>query len=114
MRTVASDDDSAQERFFARRVNFYGKDSFLFRGFGSRWNATARNGQFETGNLEESLNSQRLFIRLIAELYEVLQPFAWAVANGSQRKNGSATLYVRIRKDDQGQFHIIHLELRHS
>jgi hypothetical protein len=46
-------------------------------------------------------------------LYEVLQPFAWTVANGSQHKRGSTTLYVRIRKNDKGEFHIIHIEQRH-
>jgi hypothetical protein len=42
-----------------------GKDYFLFRRYGSRWNVTAGNGQFGTGNPEESLNSQTLFIRPI-------------------------------------------------
>src|ERR1700730_12644968 len=70
---------------------FMGKDSFLFRGFGNRWNATARNGQFETGNLEESLNSQRLFIRLIASstrffsLSPGLSPTAHSARTEAQR-----------------------------
>jgi hypothetical protein len=45
-------------------------------------------------------------------LYEVLQPLTWTVANGSEHKQGSTTLYVRIRKNEKGVFRIIHVEKR--
>jgi hypothetical protein len=114
MQTVASDDDSAQERFFSWRVNFYGKGLLSLPGarvsmarYRQEW--PIRNwiprGEPEYPKVLHSIHP---------ELYEVLQPFDWTVANGSRHKNGSATLYVRIRKDDQGQFHIIHLEQRRA
>ena len=112
MQTVTSDDNSAQERFFSWRVNFYGKGILSLpearasmARYRQKWpvrNWTPR-GEPEFPKVLHSVHP---------ELYEVLQPFDWTVANGSQRKNGSATLYARIRKDDKGQFHIIHLEQR--
>jgi hypothetical protein len=112
MQTVTSDDISAQERFFSWRVNFYGKGILSLpearasmARYRQKWpirNWTPR-GEPEFPKVLHSVHP---------ELYEVLQPFDWTVANGSQRKNGSATLYARIRKDDKGQFHIIHLEQR--
>jgi TIR domain-containing protein len=112
MQTVASDDDSAQERFFSWRVNFYGKGLLSLpeaRASMARYRQewTIRNwiprGEPEYPKVLHSIHP---------ELYEVLQPFDWTLASGSHHKNGRATLYVRIRKDDQGQFHIIHLEQR--
>jgi hypothetical protein len=114
MRTVASDDDSAQERFFARRVNFYGKGFLSLLGVRESMERYRQEWPVRNWKPRGEPEFPKALHSAHRELYEVLQPFAWAVANGSQRKNGSATLYVRIRKDDQGQFHIIHLELRHS
>lgn len=113
MRTVASDDDSRQERFFAWRVNFYGKGLLSLAGvresmerYRQKWPTRkwTPQGEPEFPNILHSNHP---------ELYEVLQPFDWMVANGSQHKEGKATLYVRIRRDDRGQLHIIHLEQRH-
>jgi hypothetical protein len=113
MRAVASDDDSAQERFFARRVNFFGKGvlsiSMLrasMERYRQEWPVRDWEPQGEP-EFPKDLHANH------PELYEVLQPFVWTVANGSEHKKGSAVLYVRIRKDDQGQLHIIHLQLRH-
>jgi hypothetical protein len=112
MRTVASDDDSAQERFFAWRVNFFGKGVLPISGVRASMDRYRKewpdrdwepDGEPEFSNVLHSIHP---------ELYEVLQPFAWTVANGSQRKRGRAILYVRIRRDDKGSLRIIHLELR--
>ena len=88
---------------------FMGKESFLYPRLGLPWPVTARNWT-PRGDLE----FPKVLHSIHPELYEVLQPFAWTVANGSQHKSGSATLYVRIRKDDKGQFRIIHLEQRRA
>jgi hypothetical protein len=113
MRTVAGDDDSTQERFFAWRVNFYEKGLLSLPDV--RASMERYRQEWPVRNWEP--RGQPEFPKTLhsthPELYEVLQPFAWKVANGLQRKKGSATLYVRIRKDDKGQFHIIRLELRH-
>jgi hypothetical protein len=47
-------------------------------------------------------------------LYEVLQPLTWTVSNGLQRKQGTVMLYLRIWKNDKGEFHIVHVEQRQS
>ncbi|MBV8375644.1 MAG: TIR domain-containing protein [Verrucomicrobia bacterium] len=113
LRTVSSDDASAQGRFFSWRVNFFGKGLLsvpevkeAMEHYRQEW--PVRNWE-PRGEPEfpKALHSTH------SELYEVLQPFAWTVAKGSQRKNGIATLYARIRRDSEGQFHIIDLELRH-
>jgi hypothetical protein len=113
MRTVASNDDSTQERFFAVQVNFYGKG--LLSPSGVRASLQRYRHQWPVRNWEpqgepefpKGLHSEH------AELYEVLQPFVWTVANGSERKRGSATLYIRARKNDKGEFLIIRIEQRH-
>jgi hypothetical protein len=113
MRTVAGDDDSAQERFFAWRVNFFGKGLLSI----SRVRASMERYRQQWPVREWQPQGEPEFPKdlhaIHPELYEVLQPFTWTVANGSERKQGSALLYVRIRRDDKGQLHIIHLKLRH-
>jgi TIR domain len=112
MQTVASDDNSAQERFFSWRVNFYGKGILSLPE--ARASMARYRQEWPTRNWTPRGEPEfpKVLHSVHPELYEVLQPFDWAVANGSQHKNGSATLYARIRKDDRGQFHIIHLEQR--
>jgi hypothetical protein len=113
LRTVASDDDSLQERFFSWRVNFYGKGLLSLSQVRSSMDSYRR--QWPVRNWEPTGEPEfpKILHAAHPELYEVIQPFDWSVANGSQRKKGSALLYVRIRKDDKGQLHIIHLEQRH-
>jgi TIR domain len=112
MQTVASDDSSAQERFFSWRVNFYGKGILSLPE--ARASMARYRQEWPTRNWIPRGEPEypKVLHSVHPELYEVLQPFDWMVANGSRQKNGSATLYVRIRKDDKGQFHIIHLEQR--
>jgi len=112
LRTVASNDGSTQERFFAGRVNFYGKGVLSFPEIAASMERYRREwpirkwepkGEPEFPNTLHSSNP---------DMYEVLQPFDWTVANGSRYKQGSATLYVRIRKAENGAYHIFHLEQR--
>jgi hypothetical protein len=113
LHTVASDDNSLQERFFSWRVNFYGKGLLSLSQVRSSMDSYRR--QWPVRNWEPTGEPEfpKILHAAHPELYEVIQPFDWSVANGSQRKKGSALLYVRIRKDDKGQLHIIHLEQRH-
>ena len=46
------------------------------------------------------------------KLYEVLQPFTWTLSNGPLHAQGGATLYVKVWKNDKGEFHIVHVEQR--
>jgi TIR domain len=112
MQTVASDDNSAQERFFSWRVNFYGKGILSLPKARASMARYRQEWPMRNWIPRGEPEFPKVLHSIHPELYEVLQPFDWTVANGSQHKNGSATLYVRIRKDDKGQFHIIHLEQR--
>jgi hypothetical protein len=113
LHTVASDDNSLQERFFSWRVNFYGKGLLSLSQV--RLSMDSYRRQWPVRNWEPTGEPEfpKILHAAHPELYEVIQPFDWSVANGSQRKKGSALLYARIRKDDKGQLHIIHLEQRH-
>jgi hypothetical protein len=113
LRTVSGDDDSAQERFFAWRVNFFGKGLLPISGVRASMDRYRQQWPVRDWKPEGEPEFPKKLHSTHPELYEVLQPFAWRVANGSQRKMGRATLYVRIRRDDKGLLHIIHLELRH-
>jgi hypothetical protein len=111
LRAVSSDDVSAQERFFARRVNFYGKGVLSLgqvrastERYRNAWPLRVWQPQGEPQVLTSS-NPGR---------YDVLQPFSWKVSNGSQHEEGSATLYFRIRKNSRGALHIVHIEQRTS
>jgi hypothetical protein len=113
LRTVASDDDSAEERFFAWRVNFYGKGLLPISEVRASMDRYRQQWPVRDWEPEGEPEFPSVLHSIHPELYEVLQPFSWTVTNGSRRKTGRATLYVRIRRDDKGLLHIIHLELRH-
>jgi hypothetical protein len=112
IRTVESNYVPTEGRFFAEHVNFYGKGVLSLpmvqasmEDYRREWPIRHLEPRGEPA-FPKTLHSTH------PELYEVLQPLLWTVANGSQHKHGSATLYVRIRKNDKGEFHIIHLEQR--
>jgi hypothetical protein len=112
IRTVESNYVPTEGRFFAEQVNFYGKGVLSLpmvqasmEDYRREWPIRHLEPRGEPA-FPKTLHSTH------PELYEVLQPLLWTVANGSQHKHGSATLYVRIRKNDKGEFHIIHLEQR--
>ena len=112
IRAVASDDVSDQERFFASRVNFFGEGRLALpevRASMERYRREWPIRKWEPSGEPEfpkSLHSAN------PDLYEVLQPLTWTVSNGSEQKGGSGTLYVRISKNDQGEFHIVQVEQR--
>jgi hypothetical protein len=112
IRTVANDDISTQERFFAQRVNFYGQGVLSLPGVEASMERYHRewpirkwepSGEPEFPKTPHSSNPH---------LYEVLQPLTWAVSKGLQHKQGKATLYVRMWKNDKGEFHIVQVEQR--
>jgi TIR domain len=102
----------SDQRFFSWRVNFYGKGVLSLPEARASMARYRQEWPMRNWTPRGEPEFPKLLHSIHPELYEVLQPFDWTVANGSQHKNGSATLYVRIRKDDKGQFHIIHLEQR--
>ena len=112
IRTVASNDGSTQERFFAGRVNFYGKGVLSFPEIGASMERYRREWPIRKWEPKGEPEFPYTLHSSNPDLYEVLQPFDWTVANGSKHKQGSATLYVRIRKAENGAYHIFHLEQR--
>jgi hypothetical protein len=113
LRTMASNDSSTQGRLLAGRVNFYGKGILSFpeieesmERYRHQWpiRKWEPKGEPEFPNTLHSSDPDQ---------FEVLQPFDWTVANGTKQKKGSAILYLRIRKAENGAFHIFHLEQRH-
>jgi hypothetical protein len=112
IRAVARDDVSDQERFFAPRVNFFGEGRLSLpevRASMERYRREWPIRKWEPSGAPEfpkSLHSAN------PDLYEVLQPLTWTVSNDSEHKRGSGTLYVRISKNDQGEFQIVQVEQR--
>ena len=113
LRTMASSDSSTQGRLLAGRVNFYGKGVLSFpeieesmERYRHQWpiRKWEPKGEPEFPNTLHSSDPDQ---------FEVLQHFDWTVANGTKQKKGSAILYLRIRKAENGAFHIFHLEQRH-
>ncbi len=113
LRTVASNDGSTQGRLFAGRVNFYGKGVLSFSEIGASMERYRRDWPIRKWEPKGEPEFPHFLHSSNPDLYEVLQPFDWTVANGSKHKRGSAILYVRIRKAENGAFHIFYLEQRH-
>jgi hypothetical protein len=113
IRTVASNDVSTQERFFAQRVDFYGEGVLSLPRVQASMERYRREWPIRNWEPRGEPEFPKILHSTNPKLYEVLQPLDWTVANGSQHKQGRTTLYVRIRKNDKGEFHIIHVEQRY-
>jgi conflict system STAND superfamily ATPase len=106
LRTAASNDTSMQQRYFAERVNFYG------RGVLDSSNIAASTQRYhdEWPIREWAPRGEAKVVRSSnPNLFVVYQPFNWTVSDGSHNAHGNATLYLRIRKNSQGEFRIVHV-----
>jgi hypothetical protein len=112
IRTVPSDDVSAQERFFAQRVSFYGEGVLSLPMVQASMQRYRREWPIRNWEARGEPKFPKILHSTNPELYEVLQPIAWTVANGSRHKQGNTTLYVRIRKNAKGELRIIQVERR--
>jgi TIR domain len=112
IRTVSNDDVSTQERFFAPRVNFYGEGVLSLRMVQASMQRYCREWPIRKWEPRGEPEFPKNLHSTNPKLYEVVQPLAWTVGNGSRHKQGNTTLYVRIRKDDKGEFRIIQVEQR--
>ena len=112
MRTVSSDDVSTQERFFAERVNFYREGVLSLQTVQASMQRYYRDWPIRSWEPRGEPEYPKILHSTNPKLYEVLQPLAWSVRNGSRHKQGNTTLYVRIRKNDKGEFRIIQVERR--
>jgi TIR domain len=112
IRTVSSNDVSTQERFFAQRVNFFGEGVLSLPMVQASMERYCRQWPIRKWEPRGEPEFPKILHSTNPNLYEVLQPLTWTVANGSEHKQGSTTLYVRIRKNEKGVFRIIHVEKR--
>ncbi len=109
LQTVASDDVSTQERFFAHRVAYFDQGVISLRrvqaakeSYNHQWPARDWRPQGEA-EIHDTNNSR---------LYEIVQPYTWTASDGSRLDQGSGTLYMRVYKTSKGDFHIVHIERR--
>jgi energy-coupling factor transporter ATP-binding protein EcfA2 len=106
LRTVASNDTSLQRRYFAEQVNFYGRGLLN----SSNIEATTQHYHDEWPIREWAPRGEAKVVRSgNPNLFVVYQPFNWTVSDGSRNAHGNATLYLRIRKNSQGEFRIVHV-----
>jgi hypothetical protein len=113
LRTMATNDSSTLERLLAGRVNFYGKGILSFPEIEESMERYRRQWPIRKWESKGEPEFPNTLHSSDPDQYEVLQPFAWTVANGTKQKKGSAILYLRIRRAENGAFHIFHLEQRH-
>ena len=106
LRTVSGEDTSLQRRYFADRVNFYGRgvlDS-------SDVEASTKEYHREWPNREWTPQGEATIARLKhGDGFVVHQPFRWAVSDGSRHAQGDAILYLLIRQDSKGEFRILNV-----
>jgi hypothetical protein len=107
LRTIAVNDVSTQERFFADRVNFYSRGVLPLAKV-----QDATQGYHDEWPVREWNPRGPATVSRASDLFVVLQPFTWSVSDGSQSSHGDATLYLRIRKNPQGEFRIVKVEQR--
>jgi hypothetical protein len=106
LRTVASNDTSMQQRYFAERVNFYGRGVLN----SSNIEASMQHYHDEWPIREWAPRGEAKVVRSSnPNLFVVYQRFNWTVSDGSRNARGNATLYLRIRKNSQGEFRIVHV-----
>jgi hypothetical protein len=106
LRTVASNDTSIQQRYFAEHVNFYGRGVLN----SSNIEASTQHYHDEWPIREWTPRGEAKVVRSgNPNLFVVYQPFNWTVSDGSHHAHGNATLYFRIRKNSQGEFRIVHV-----
>jgi len=109
IRTIAIDDVSKEERFFAQRVNFYGEGALSLQRVQAsteRYHRKWPIRDWEPQGEPEILSSDN------PRRYEVLLPFTWKASNGSRHNEGSAKLYIRVSKNAEQELHIVHVEQR--
>ena len=112
IRTVASDDISTQDRFFGRRVSYYDEGVLALSAVHASIDRYHRAWPIRDWEPRGEPQFRKVLHSVNPKLYEVLQPFTWTLSNGPQHAQGSATLYLKLWKNDKGEFHIVHVEQR--
>ena len=105
LRTVGSNDTSLQRPYLGERVNFYGKGVL-----NSSDNETSpkRYHKWPIRKCEPRGEAKVVQWRT-PNMFSVYQPFTWTAADGSRHAHGNSTLYLRVRKNSQGEFQIVYV-----
>ena len=112
IRTVASNDISTQDRFFQHRVSYYDEGVLPLPGVHASIDRYNRKWPIRNWEPQGEPEFPKVLHSVNPKLYEVLQPFTWTLSNGTLHAQGGATLYVKVWKNDKGEFHIVHVEQR--
>jgi len=112
IRTVASNDISTQDRFFEHRVSCYDEGVLPLPGVHASIDRYNRKWPIRNWEPQGEPEFPKVLHSVNPKLYEVLQPFTWTLSNGTLHAQGGATLYVKVWKNDKGEFHIVHVEQR--
>jgi hypothetical protein len=112
IRTVASNDISTQDRFFEHRVNYYGQGVLALPRVHASIDRYHREWPIRNREPQGEPEFPKLLHSVNPKLYEVLQPFTWTLSNGPLHAQGGAPLYVKVWRNDKGEFHIVHVEQR--
>ena len=105
LRTLTSNDTSLQRPYLGERVNFYGK------GVLNSSNIEASPERYQKLPLKkcEPRGEARVVQWRTPNMFSVRQPFTWTAADGSRHAHGNATLYLRVRKNSEGEFRIVYV-----
>jgi conflict system STAND superfamily ATPase len=107
LRTVANNDTSVQRRYFADRVNFYGRG--VLDSSNVQTSTEAYHREWPIREWTPTGEGRIARLRHHRDRFVVYQPFRWAVSDGSRRAQGDAVLYLLIRRDAQGEFRIVNV-----
>jgi hypothetical protein len=106
LRTVAINDTSTQLRYFAERVNFYGRgalNSSAIEASTQRYHDEWPMREWRPGGDAKVVESRN------PKIFVVYQPFSWTVSDGSRHAHGDATLYLLVRENSGGEFQIVNV-----
>jgi hypothetical protein len=109
IRTIAIDDVSKQERFFAQRVNFYGEGALSLQRVQAsteRYHRKWPIRDWEPQGEPEILSSDN------PRQYEVLLPFTWNVSMAHGTTREVQRFDIRVSKNAEEELHIVHVEQR--
>jgi hypothetical protein len=93
-------------------VNYYGEGMLALPGVHASIDRYHREWPIRNWEPQGEPEFPKLLHSVNPKLYEVLQPFTWTLSNGPLHAQGGATLYVKVWKNDKGEFHIVHVEQR--
>jgi hypothetical protein len=110
LKTVAIDDVSTQERFFAHRVAYFDQGVISLRRLQEA--KASYDREWPTRDWRPQREAE-IHATNNPNLYEIIQPYTWTASDGTRQDQGSGTLYMRIYKTSKGELHIVHIE-RHD